>query len=111
MKKYIIAGAIGFIAHAVWIIGGILLLDYESFWNIARFYGETIDQKSIPTAFLYAFLISTVFAGIFRAMLIQTARYNKKQKWLLGLASGIGFHLAFWALIAVFWLTFRNFWN
>ena len=99
MKKYFISGTIGFLVHAFWIIGGGFLLPYESPLNIVVVHAKNIDQKSIPVAFFYALAISVVFALIVRVILLKITKYTEKGKWYLGLSAGVGFNLAFWALV------------
>ena len=107
MKKYILAGAIGFLVHATVIIGTGALLSSNSPFDVAGFYIKTME-KSIPVAFWYAFLISIVFALIFRVLFVR-AGHGAKEKWFLSFTAGAGFHLAFWALVGLLWAMFSGF--
>ena len=108
MKKYIIAGALGFLIHATWMIGSGIFLSSDSPANITGVYIEIIDKKPIFVSFLYAFLVSLAFVGIMRILLAR-AHYGAKEKWLLSLTAGAGFHLAFWALVGFLWAMFSGF--
>ena len=107
MKKYIIAGAIGFLIHAAWIAVGIVLVNSWSYLNIYLYHGKNIERNVLAAAF-FAMLISALFVIIGRILLFRI-KYPGKEKWLLSLVFGLGFYLAFWALIGLFQLTFSGF--
>ena len=108
MKKYIIAGTIGFLIHAAWIVVGIFLVNSWHYLNIYVFHFKNMDRESIPVAFWYALMISIVFALIFRVLFVR-AGHGAKEKWFLSFTAGAGFHLAFWALVGFLWAMFSGF--
>ena len=107
MKKYIIAGAIGFLVHAAWIAAGIILVSSWSYLNIYLYHGRNVEQNVLMAA-VFAMLISALVTIISRTLFFRI-KYKAKEKWLLSMAFGLGFYLAFWVLIGLFQLTFSGF--
>jgi len=102
MRKYFSSSIAGFLINTVLILFG-SLINYNSPLNIARVYIEILDRQPAILVFGYALLFTLIFIGIFRLILIRT-KYTTREKWLMSIAAGIGFHLSLWALFGVLYL-------
>ena len=103
MKKYIIAGTMGFLVHAAWMISGAYTyaeFDADSFLNVLKFYYTAGEGLPDAVIFLYPLLFAVLFAGVVR-LIIARMEYSKSEKRWISLAAGIGFYLAFVAIFIV----------